>query len=520
MYPGYMAIGTDDPFLTVNAQSTEIVNNMRAYAYAEQGGICWLERCDECETIAHILPTFTAPEIDNAPWYTPDDPDSIGFYGVVGLAVEGADSSTRQSTVKMALTGGGVIGPSYEGPRTLVIRALAVAADDCSLSYGIRWLNEQYQTSRDPCTGDTLTFFECCPCICPEELENDPDQCWITTYAELTLGPDCARTLCSATNYIELTAAPSCAEGCWATNYTQLAAGPSCAAGCWADTYQQLRVGVNCSSEIDDCWVINYAELRSGPDCLDTDVWCIWPQTYSQLKFGPPGWSCCYAQCVVPEMRQFHNTRVTSGPTVLSRPLMNSQGAVAEIEFTVVAADPKPYGMPFLTPLVELTSTEPVPAEMSAPVDTNPFKLYRPPTIGGVALLERPVVTAEVAWVRGDTVIAASPSGQYMESIRPIVRIGTTDATGPLRLGLWMGESRLAGWTLQDLPANATVTIDGSASRGDIDGVSYNLSGVVRDWDGGFPKQVLLPFGDYTLTLDQYEGQAVPVMAGMALVPV
>ena len=294
MYPGYLTLGTEDPFLP-GVDVMEIVNNQRAYAYARNAGICWLYECDACPEAEIVVPggpNFISPIIDPAPWFVDDDPDSWGFLGVVGLEVSGAYDSTRQSEVKMAVSGIGVFGPSYMAPRTMVLRGLAVAEDECSLSWGLAWLRKQYATQQDPCLGDPLTFFDCCPCVCDDPGVGGP--CWPVDYDELSEEPPC------------------------------VAADPSI---WWPDTYD---------------------ELIAGPPTEDEN-WCAWPEFYIRLILGPPAWSCCIDACVIPYMRQFHNTRVTEGPIVLRHPVLSSHGAVAEIEFTIVAADPLQHSMPVAT---------------------------------------------------------------------------------------------------------------------------------------------------------------------------
>lgn len=289
MYHGYLAIGPDDPFADP-AGVQEIINTARCFSYVANAGIPWLEWCDDCEPASVIVPggpKFVSPIVDPAPWYDLDDPDSWGFFGVFGLDVEGADSSTRQAEVSMGLRGMGVIGPSYLGPRTLTVRAGAVAADECSLQYGLNWLRRQYLSVSDPCGGDRLTFFECCPCICEDADPDVDERCWIqNNYGELHRGP----TLCD-------------------TEY----------------------------------WPGSYDDLIEGPP-LGSEEFCSWPTLYRHLPTGPPTWTCCSDECVLPYVRQFYNTRVTEGPTVLNHPSMSS-GCFMELEFVIVAADPIPHSL-------------------------------------------------------------------------------------------------------------------------------------------------------------------------------
>ena len=192
MWPGWVALGPGDPF--TGDEYVELVNNQRAYSYARNAGISWLQECLDCPEAALVMPggpDFKSPELDPAPWYDEENPDTWGFYGVVGLEVVGADTSTRQVTITNTLQAGGVAGPPYFGPRTIVFRGLLVAQDECSLMAGLDWLRYTCVSHEDPCHGDALTFFDCCPCVCTDEAAIGP--CWVDTYADLRLGPVCAR---------------------------------------------------------------------------------------------------------------------------------------------------------------------------------------------------------------------------------------------------------------------------------------------------------------------------------------
>lgn len=356
MYPGYISIGTENPLLP-GLQVYEIVNNQRAYAYAAEAGICWLHECDACPQTAVIVPgpsEYVSVAADPAPWYRANNPDSEDFLGVVGLEVTGVEDSTRQATVTMGLTGGGIIGPTYMGPRTLVVRALAIALDECSLQYGLSWLRTQYNTTFNPCSGDPVTFFDCCPCLC-ESTETHENPCWAVTYRELRTTPACDVVYWPKT-YIDIISGPppTSDEWCdWPKIYLRLDTGPtgwtcSEAGPCWAESYEELRLEPGCDPEY---WPDTYGDIIKGPPA-DSEEWCAWPDHYYTLRSGPPPWSCCVQACIVPYIRQFKNCRVTAGPTVLRHPVMHSMGAMAEIEFTIVAADPTLYSLPYVVPNV------------------------------------------------------------------------------------------------------------------------------------------------------------------------
>lgn len=306
-HPGYLGIGLHDP--AEGRYTHEIINTNRAITYVNaEGALPWLLECGVCPDINPVLPDgiYGTVKMDPAPWYSPRKIDSGGFYGVIGLELEGIDDSTRKANVRTALRGGGVIGATYLEARTIVARAIAVAADEPSLSYGLRWLSEQFIDDADPCQGDILTFFETCPDANCDEGEDFPvGPCWPQTYAELRDGPPCAP----------------------------------------------------------DWWPTTYGEWKAGPPYLQdldsaatTGDWCDWAGVYREVRDWLPPWNCCYELRVMPRMKSMPNSRVTEGPTVLSRPLM-SVGAMAEIEFTVTAGSPQAERMPYNWPDTWRTGT-------------------------------------------------------------------------------------------------------------------------------------------------------------------
>lgn len=295
-YTGYLSVGLEDP--ETGSRTLEIVNTNRALAYANAiGNLGWLLECDLCPDIDAVIPdggSYLAPWSDPAPWFTPRRPDSAGFCGVIGLEFDGIDDSTRYANVQRTinLDIGGTIGVTYEGPRTITVRALAVADSEAALSYGLRWMNEQWLVSWNACQGDPLTFFDACPDANCDEGEDFPvGPCWPTTYAELRDGPPCSP----------------------------------------------------------DWWPTTYAELRDGPPYLQTEGtgdWCDWAGTYRELKDWLPPWNCCHELRVIPRWRSMGHARVTSGPSVLRRIPMSS-GALAEIEIQITCGDPTAERMPY-----------------------------------------------------------------------------------------------------------------------------------------------------------------------------
>lgn len=141
----------------------ELVNSARAYGYAQNAGITWLQDCRECTRAYPAGSSYIRPSNAVwAPWYHPSIPYSDEFLGLIGLEVEGGDDSTRRANVTTTLTGGGTIGAPYYRPRTLVLRALAIATSDCGLQVGLDWMQFTEADEGDPCLPPTLVFYDCC----------------------------------------------------------------------------------------------------------------------------------------------------------------------------------------------------------------------------------------------------------------------------------------------------------------------------------------------------------------------
>jgi hypothetical protein len=506
MYPGWMIIGTQDP-IGFPGDYTEIVNSTRAYAYADYAGLCWLQDCSECDAAAVVTPgyPYTSPITDPAPWYDENDPDSWGFLGVIGLDVEGADNSTRQATVTMGISGIGVIGPTYMGPRTLVIRALAIATDECALQYGLTWLRQQYGTEQNPCGGDSLTFFDCCPCVCPDDAPGGP--CWAETYGELKGTPRCIGEAWWPLTYAEETFGPPDPMQWWPDTYSQETT-PLVTVTWWPDSYEEEIFG---PSSI--YWPDTYGELITGPADPFED-WCIWVETYRDLRLGPPDWTCCVDACVTPYMRQYHNVRVTEGPMVLQKPQLNSQGAVAEIEFTIVAGDPVIHAMAvqaargWVTGGTRVVETAPLIQPF-----VNPYRSVPPEPVVAVPALAN-------SWVR-ETLPIKRLTDQVLLGVEPLVRVRAAgERSGPVRLGLWAGDQRVGGYTIPFVAERSSIIVNGPDAFYRAPGGYEQLSAFVRDWDGRWPRQVELPHGDYTLTVDQDADRPVRLLVDVSLAPV
>lgn len=295
MYVGWMTLGEGHPLDPASNYGDEIINNDRTLAYARHLGLGWLSNCEDCEASDIILSgtTYQTPISDPAPWWDDHFPQRAGFCGVFGVDVTGVEDSTASAQVTPNLAHGGVIGATRLAPKEFTVRALAVADGECALQEGIAWYQRHVHERNKPCQPAYLTFFYCCP-----PLECRPDQ---------ALDP------------------------CPCDDMTT-PGGP-----CWPDDYAGLKAG--CGST---WWPTTYAELKSGPPT--DDEWCHWVYLYYELRIGANAWSCGAEACVVPYVWHYNDAVVTDGPNVVSHRIL-SNGAYAELEFTITTGDPAPHRM-------------------------------------------------------------------------------------------------------------------------------------------------------------------------------
>jgi hypothetical protein len=160
VYEGYLSMA-----------GVELVNNERTATYARTLGITAIN-CPPC-TIAPALdePPYTTPTADAAPWFDPYAPESGGFAGFFGLQVRGFNSSPITRTPIERLGDGAVITRARYNHREVVYTGVAMAVDQCSLSYGLAWLSTALRGSTcNPCGGVEACAYTCCPT--PENEES------------------------------------------------------------------------------------------------------------------------------------------------------------------------------------------------------------------------------------------------------------------------------------------------------------------------------------------------------------
>jgi len=668
VYPGWILLA-DSPLMP-GPDSCEIVNNARVQTYAQQAGLCWLLNCADCEAVEQAIPgaPYVSPKDDPAPWYDEENPDTWGFMGVYGLEATGADDSTRHANVIEATTGGGVIGPTYFGSRTIVVRALAVAQGECELQAGIDWLREQCSVSFEPCRGDSFNFFDCCPCLCEDDEPGGP--CWARTYRELRLGPICTKDegdpprldpavgrvttadpggLPDIFTVFMRVSGPHTATGGPIVTHGDVTTGPGWEIGRWPNTvinpgglYFQWNDGTGPRlleittttvdeglGEDDDNWndiaiTINrdggfghsvvsgwysdnkglswilaeqrsvsdpvvamfdpavpvqiggtdtlgfdgtiaqvalvdgatpqtanivwwfdageypfsplvpttwtdargrdwtvtdaaamlpqgagqagawwpdtYQELRIGPPMPDED-WCDWVHIYGELRRGPPSFSCCRNDCIIPYFRQFHQARVVEGPVILRHPQLSLSGAMMELEFTIVAADPAEYGLPAA---VGASSVHGGPGTLFT--DVAPVA-----TVDAFGRVTNPIprLIDPQAWQRATVAIGADARGRWLSRAVPTIRLQAQTDPAPLtRVGLWDGDTEVCSFVMNSIPADSVITVDvmNRFVSGSASGVTEALPGWAYDWVGPPADLDISRGGPWTLTIDEDDG--------------
>jgi hypothetical protein len=329
MYEGYLAI-----------DGVEVVNTHRAAAYAATAGLGWVKGCSSCSSInAATGGSYQSPKLDEdkPPWWDEDNPDAMSFLGVIGLSVSNVDDSTRDVPVQAGASSGGFIGALRFTARSITVRALLVAADDCSLGFGLEWLRG-INADETCATGVTL-MFDCCPNVAQSDCED--------------------------------------------------------------------------------------------PECVDA--------------------------CILSRMRFFYESRITEGPTVLSRRESTTRGAWAQVEFVITAGDPGIYSD--LPPIVAaIPASDPISEELpDESVVEDPFSVstqyaFRPESLSDRGL------PARAEWTRQ---VVAAPKPPYGRFATPIITLATVggDAEDVRVTFVSRGQS-VGAFRLPFLPVGGTVTVN------------------------------------------------------------
>jgi hypothetical protein len=165
--------------LYANMCEAELWNQARLAAYMANGvapaGVRLL--CDPCEGLEEIVPClddappqhdsplaegYQLPELDPAPWYDPEVPESADFAGLLVLETSLSPAIDRRMVQNIG-HGATMTRARFSG-RTMYVRGLLVGRTCCAADYGLRWLTQALLGSYcGGCDGCLLTFLTCTP---------------------------------------------------------------------------------------------------------------------------------------------------------------------------------------------------------------------------------------------------------------------------------------------------------------------------------------------------------------------
>lgn len=146
----------------VEFNETELFNLSRTVQLAEALGIdsVWTDPAS-VQWIETALGGVDYDVISEAPWYDAGYPASAEFAGIIPLALQGLDDSTRESTPVEYITDGGNSGRARNATLNLVANVAIVASTDRGAEFGKRWLDRLLRESStvSTCSGADLTYF-------------------------------------------------------------------------------------------------------------------------------------------------------------------------------------------------------------------------------------------------------------------------------------------------------------------------------------------------------------------------
>lgn len=137
---------------------TEIINTQRTEQYAARAGLGWFVAAYGNTVLGYMLGdghSYRSAQLDDAPWFDPDNPDSMDYLGFYPIDVAGIEDSTREATVTENTTAGGSAGRVRHGTRSVVFNGVHVALSDAGADYGQRWLKQALLGG--PCSGNRVT---------------------------------------------------------------------------------------------------------------------------------------------------------------------------------------------------------------------------------------------------------------------------------------------------------------------------------------------------------------------------
>lgn len=115
-----------------------------------------------------LIPPYTSPAIDLAPWYSATVPESAFFYGYMLEKVEDLQMAPvkRNITNRATAFGGGTLGALRRQARVVKYTLLGFGNGECSLDFGFRWLADALTYNCDgDCSLCDATVRTCCPSL-------------------------------------------------------------------------------------------------------------------------------------------------------------------------------------------------------------------------------------------------------------------------------------------------------------------------------------------------------------------
>lgn len=287
----YAALLTQEDSLDV-----ELWNAARLKAYVDAGfkpngvQVRVSKYCDGLvSALSDPAPVYTTPsDPDNpAPWYSPADPSSADFAGLMILGIEGWETAPFTRTLTDRISHGAVLGRGRYAPRTMVVDALLIGRTCCSLQSGLRWLTSVLDKNCASPQGRQMEYFECCPGSACDSSDPTPtdynDHRRILRQTGLTVGV-------AITEKIGNKSCANCKSGCTTIRVTfTLASGDPFSYG---DPLCQTHTSFR-DPAMDDC--LKFTQDCTDPcavhDCPIPDPYCPTPALPPSL----PGSTSC--QC-------------------------------------------------------------------------------------------------------------------------------------------------------------------------------------------------------------------------------
>lgn len=163
MFNGYVGFGAGG----------EIINSERTEAYvAHQAPHLPFQPTVKSQNI-HVAvedKPYESPQIDDAPWFNPNQPETAGFFGLYPLEITGVGDSKLTAVVTESAGDGGSIGTSRVASRTIRVHGVLVGTDQLAAEAGLSWLRNRLSieecSQSDPCGAGDFSYFVADPAIC------------------------------------------------------------------------------------------------------------------------------------------------------------------------------------------------------------------------------------------------------------------------------------------------------------------------------------------------------------------